>query len=179
MNTAPEGFPTGSPIPPGIDPELWAAWARAGFPQLPPKGWPPPAPPAPAPWQAGPWGPAPWPPYPPPGYFPPPPPPMAAPAAPKGGLGALFGGDDGGLLKSLAPWFDFSDKDFLKGALLGAAALYVLTNEGTEDKLIRGAAKAAGKVKAKVKKARAAFREAAGDEDPFGSEEGVSHVPSE
>jgi hypothetical protein len=68
---------------------------------------------------------------------------------------------NGGGLSSLTKLLDFDDKDFWKGALVGAAAVLLLTNENVQRALFRGAVKGrdaveegVGKVKDKVRAAK-------------------------
>jgi hypothetical protein len=143
-------------------------------------GYPPPYPYYP------PWAMPQWPGYP-PAATPPYPPPAAAmhghphhhphlhanhaqpPGAAMGGPGMaqvmqeLANGGSGGLA-SLTRLLDLDDKDFWKGALVGAAAVLLLTNESVQRALFRGAVKGrdavddgVDKVKAGVEKVKQRF----------------------
>jgi len=72
---------------------------------------------------------------------------------------------NGGGLSSLTKLLDFDDKDFWKGALVGAAAVLLLTNENVQRALFRGAVKGrdavedgVGKVREGVDKVKAKVR---------------------
>lgn len=112
-----------------------------------------------------------WPGY---GYFPVPPQPMAFP--PPGampGQGAAHGqghqgagmaqvmqeiANGGSGLSSLTRMLDLDDKDFWKGALVGAAAVLLLTNESVQKALFRGAVKGRDAVEEGVEKVKEKVR---------------------
>lgn len=100
---------------------------------------------------------------------------MAGPAyPPQGGTGQRAGhargagvsamveeiANGGNGLSSLSKILDFDDKEFWKGALLGAAAVLLLTNESVQETLFRTGAKAKEKVKSGVDKVREKVHEA-------------------
>lgn len=58
-------------------------------------------------------------------------------------------------LSSLSKLLDFDDKDFWKGALVGAAAVLLLTNDGVQRALFRGAVKGRDTVQEGVDKVKA------------------------
>lgn len=127
------------PMPPQMPPQMppWPMPPPYGAP--PPGPWPapPPAmPPAgayPPPW-AAPYG---WPPM--PGYPPAPGPMAGPPPGPRPGWGQVMEEIASGGLSGLGKLFDLDDKDFWKGAALGAAAVLLLTNESVQRTLFRGA----------------------------------------
>jgi hypothetical protein len=57
-------------------------------------------------------------------------------------------------LSSLTKLLDFDDKDFWKGALVGAAAVLLLTNENVQRALFRGAVKGRDAVEEGVEKVK-------------------------
>jgi hypothetical protein len=57
-------------------------------------------------------------------------------------------------LSSLSKLLDFDDTDFWKGALVGAAAVLLLTNESVQNALFRGAVKGRDAVKEGVEKVK-------------------------
>jgi hypothetical protein len=57
-------------------------------------------------------------------------------------------------LSSLTKLLDFDDKEFWKGALVGAAAVLLLTNESVQNVLFRGAVKGRDAVKEGVEKVK-------------------------
>jgi hypothetical protein len=57
-------------------------------------------------------------------------------------------------LSSLTKMLDFDDKDFWKGALVGAAAVLLLTNENVQRALFRGAVKGRDAVEEGVEKVK-------------------------
>jgi hypothetical protein len=57
-------------------------------------------------------------------------------------------------LSSLTRMLDFDDKDFWKGALVGAAAVLLLTNENVQRALFRGAVKGRDAVEEGVEKVK-------------------------
>jgi hypothetical protein len=61
---------------------------------------------------------------------------------------------NGGGLSSLTKLLDFDDKDFWKGALVGAAAVLLLTNESVQRALFRGAVKGRDAVEEGVDKVK-------------------------
>jgi hypothetical protein len=80
----------------------------------------------------------------------------------------IAGGGNG--LSSLSKLLDFEDKDFWKGALVGAAAVLLLTNENVQRALFRGAVKGRDaveegveKVKEGVEKVKQKVRESNGE----------------
>jgi hypothetical protein len=100
-----------------------------------------------------------WQPY---GYAPHPmmgyPPGMGQMAAPPAGHGMaqvmheIANGGNG--LSSLTKMLDLDDKDFWKGALVGAAAVLLLTNENVQRALFRGAVKGRDAVEEGVEKVK-------------------------
>lgn len=58
-------------------------------------------------------------------------------------------------LSGLTKLLDFDDKDFWKGALVGAAAVLLLTNENVQKALFRGAVKGGQAVQEGVEKVKA------------------------
>jgi hypothetical protein len=64
----------------------------------------------------------------------------------------IAGGGSG--LSSLTKMLDFDDKDFWKGALVGAAAVLLLTNESVQRALFRGAVKGRDAVEEGVEKVK-------------------------
>lgn len=83
------------------------------------------------------------------------PPPDAA--APAGGMAKLMqdlAGGNGSGLSGLTQLLSLDDKEFWKGALVGAAAVLLLTNEGVQRALFRGAVKSRDAVQGGVKKVR-------------------------
>lgn len=103
-----------------------------------------------------------WPPYVPYGYPPQQmmgyPPGMDQMAGPQAGQGMaqvvneIANGGNG--LSSLSKLLDFNDKDFWKGALVGAAAVLLLTNESVQKTLFRGAVKGRDAVDEGVEKVK-------------------------
>lgn len=96
------------------------------------------------------------------GYMPPPmgyPPGMGQMAGPQTGQGMaqvmqeIAGGGNG--LSSLSKLLDFDDKAFWKGAVVGAAAVLLLTNESVQRALFRGAVKSRDAVEGGVEKVKA------------------------
>lgn len=69
----------------------------------------------------------------------------------------IAGGGNG--LSSLAKLLDFDDKDFWKGALVGAAAALLLTNDSVQRALFRGAVKGRDSVQEGVDKVKASINE--------------------
>lgn len=65
----------------------------------------------------------------------------------------IAGGGNG--LSSLTKLLDFDDKDFWKGALVGAAAVLLLTNDSVQRALFRGAVKGRDTVQEGVDKVKA------------------------
>jgi hypothetical protein len=61
---------------------------------------------------------------------------------------------NGGGLSSFTKLLDFDDKDFWKGALVGAAAVLLLTNENVQRALFRGAVKGRDAVEEGVEKVK-------------------------
>jgi hypothetical protein len=57
-------------------------------------------------------------------------------------------------LSSLSKLLDFDDKDFWKGAMVGAAAILLLTNENVQRALFRGAVKGRNAVEGGVEKVK-------------------------
>ncbi|WP_131445879.1 YtxH domain-containing protein [Parasulfuritortus cantonensis] len=109
-----------------------------------------------------------WPGY---GYFPVPPQGMGYP--PPGampGEGAMHGhgagmsqvmdeiANGGSGLTSLTRMLDLDDKDFWKGALVGAAAVLLLTNDSVQKALFRGAVKGRDAVEEGVEKVKTGVR---------------------
>ena len=68
------------------------------------------------------------------------------------GAGAVPGGSS--LLSGLTGLFDFNDREFWKGALVGAAAVLLLTNDSVQRTLFRGAVRGRDAVQAGVDKVR-------------------------
>ena len=99
-----------------------------------------------------------------------PPPPMMGFASHQGGVGPHGAGvqgqgpgmaqvmeelaNGGNGLSSLSKLLDFDDKEFWKGALVGAAVVLLLTNESVQETLFRTGAKAKAKVQSGVDKVR-------------------------
>jgi len=69
---------------------------------------------------------------------------------------------DGNGLSSLGKMLNFDDTEFWKGALIGAAAVLLLTNSSVQDALFKGGVKAKDAVKDGVDKVKSRFQ----DEDP-------------
>jgi hypothetical protein len=61
---------------------------------------------------------------------------------------------NGGGLSSLTKLLDFDDKDFWKGALVGAVAVLLLTNDSVQRALFRGAVKGRDAVEEGVEKVK-------------------------
>jgi hypothetical protein len=72
---------------------------------------------------------------------------------------------NGGGLSSLGKLLNFDDADFWKGALVGAAAVLLLTNESVQNALFKTGARAKDAVERGVEKARTAARSAKGGSD--------------
>jgi len=146
-----------SQINPGSDAATAAAagFAMPPFAAAPPYGYAPAAYGYP-PYAMPPWGCA-WPPA---AAFVPPaaaaaPPPEAA--APVGGMARLMqdlAGGNGNGLAGLTQLLNLDDKEFWKGALVGAAAVLLLTNESVQRALFRGAVKSRDAVQGGVEKVR-------------------------
>ncbi len=81
---------------------------------------------------------------------------MAGQAGPPQGMAQVMQeiANGGNGLSSLSKLLDFDDKDFWKGALVGAAAVLLLTNETVHRALFRGAVKGRDAVKEGVEKVR-------------------------
>lgn len=141
-----------SQINPGSDA---ANAAAAGF-ALPPFAAPPPYGYAYPAYAMPPWGA--WPPataFVPPAAAAAAPPPEAA--APAGGMAKLMqdlAGGNGDGLAGLTQLLSLDDKEFWKGALVGAAAVLLLTNESVQRALFRGAVKSRDAVQGGVQKVR-------------------------
>jgi hypothetical protein len=72
-------------------------------------------------------------------------------------------------LGGLKQFLNFSDGEFWKGALVGAAVVLLMTNEDLRDSLMTGAAKAAGAMKAGL----------GGEETADGGETGAAEAEEE
>lgn len=145
-----------SQINPGSDAATAAGLAMPPFAAAPPYGYAPPAYGYPA-YAMPPWGCA-WPPA---AAFVPPAAAAAAPppeaAAPPGGMAKLMqdlAGGNGDGLAGLTQLLNLDDKEFWKGALVGAAAVLLLTNESVQRALFRGAVKSRDAVQGGVQKVR-------------------------
>jgi hypothetical protein len=111
-------------------------------------------------------------PYPPPSY--PPGNPGVSQAPPQGGsadrpdINQLINGianGDSNSLSSLGQIMNFDDKEFWKGALIGAAAVLLLTNDSVQRSLFRAGSKATQAVKSGMEKVKTAA-----GEEPKGSD---------
>lgn len=96
-----------------------------------------------------------WPPM--PGYAPAMGPPAGQPAGGRQSMAQVMEeiANGGSGLSGLAKLLDFEDKDFWKGALVGAAAVLLLTNENIQKTLFRGAVKSGHAVQEGVEKVKA------------------------
>lgn len=79
---------------------------------------------------------------------------MTNPHAGQGMARAMQEMANGGGLSSLTKLLDFDDKDFWKGALVGAAAVLLLTNDSVQRALFRGAVKGRDAVEEGVEKVK-------------------------
>lgn len=59
-----------------------------------------------------------------------------------------------------APWIDFRDERFVKGLLVGAAATFLLTNEGVQKGTIRSLVRLWGMLQGGVEEMKERFRDA-------------------
>ncbi|WP_296811795.1 hypothetical protein [Thiocapsa sp.] len=145
MYPGPAPHPAGYGLAPGFDP-YWAAYhaqaqAHAGYPSPPPySGLVPPG--MPHPGYAPPFG-----------AMPAHPPVSGTGHGPRGpGMSELVDeiANGGNGLSSLSKMLNLEDSEFWKGALLGAAAVLVLTNESVQGALFKTGAKAKSVVKTGV-----------------------------
>ena len=74
-------------------------------------------------------------------------------------------------LSSLSKMLDFDDKDFWKGALVGAAVVLLLTNDTVQETLFRTGAKAKEKVKSGVDTMREKVHQATEKKESVTAEE--------
>ncbi|MEY6433938.1 hypothetical protein ABC977_16155 [Thioalkalicoccus limnaeus] len=138
------GQPPAGMMPPGVGPAPWPAPPQGGYPYHPPYPYPyhypyGPYPPGPAQgyYYGGGTGPG----------------PQAGQTAGMGGLvDELANGGSG--LSSLSKMLNLDDGEFWKGALVGAAAVLLLTNESVQSALFKAGAQATGAVKTGVDKAK-------------------------
>lgn len=91
-----------------------------------------------------------------------------APGAPGYGKGpdmaeVMEGIQNGDALSSLSKLLNFDDKDFWKGALVGAAAVLLLTNENVQGMLFKTGVKAKDAVQSGVDKVKEKVQAASGD----------------
>jgi hypothetical protein len=87
--------------------------------------------------------------------------------APQGGYGPAHGfdhhpghGPAAGPQVPNAPWIDFRDERFVKGLLVGAAATFLLTNEGVQKGAIRSMVRLWGFLQGGVEEMKERFRDA-------------------
>jgi len=83
--------------------------------------------------------------------------PAPDPAAPAAGMAQLMqdlANGNGNALSGLTQLLNLDDKEFWKGALVGAAAVLLLTNEGVQRALFRGAVKSRDAVQGGVRKVK-------------------------
>lgn len=101
------------------------------------------------------------PPYPPHGY-----PPQAAPAAERGGMSDLMEeiANGGNGLSSLTKMLSLDDSEFWKGALVGAAAVLLLTNESVQGALFKAGARTSEAVKSGIDRVKGKKSEGPADE---------------
>lgn len=127
-------------MPPGAGPAPWPAPPQAGYPYYPPHPYPYHYPYAAYPGPAQ-------------GYYGVGPGPHAGQTAGVGGLvDELANGGNG--LSSLSKMLNLDDGEFWKGALVGAAAVLLLTNESVQSALFKAGAQATGAVKSGVDRAK-------------------------
>lgn len=62
--------------------------------------------------------------------------------------------------QSQSPWLNFSNDRFIKGALIGAAAAYLLTNESVQRTLIKSAVRTWSLVQSSVEEVKERFQDA-------------------
>jgi hypothetical protein len=184
--------PTGN-MGPSLGPDPMSGYgygAPGAWPHHPPMG-----------WQGGPAAPS----YPPPGYGMGPPPHGYGPYGPAGYGGAPYGhaapgsapgptppGADsagfGAAMGNLADqaglgmfkdFFRFDDGEFWKGAMVGAAVVLLLTNEGLRDALIGGAAKTAEAVKSGMGNLAGSERESDAADQPSDPEDPSQAQPED
>ncbi len=84
-------------------------------------------------------------------------------------MAELANGGNG--LSSLSKMLDLDDKDFWKGALLGAAVVLLLTNDSVQNTLFRTGAKAKDKIKSGVDKVREKVHQATANKETATKEE--------
>lgn len=85
----------------------------------------------------------------------------------RGDMAELFEelGNGGNGLSSLGRMLNLDDSEFWKGALVGAAAVLLLTNETVQDTLFKTGARAKGAVQGGIDKVKERTRDATGKAD--------------
>ncbi|MFP4280783.1 MAG: hypothetical protein ACLFQI_12400 [Halochromatium sp.] len=83
-----------------------------------------------------------------------------APMAPQAGMSAGVRPGGGYPTPATQPFFNLGNDRFLKGLLIGAAAAYLLTNEGVQRTAIKGAVKLWGGLQGGVEELKERFHDA-------------------